>query len=75
VNLRRTARIYFFNPFPLPVLVNVVRMAALRLVSLATSIVGETTDMVPEDPSDRIRNQMLRVVHDTRDVAVHLERG
>jgi len=52
-----------------------VRMAALRLDSLATSIVGETTDMVPEDPSDRIRNQMLRAVYDSKDVAVHLKGG
>jgi hypothetical protein len=74
-NLRRKARLYFFNPFPLPVFVNVVRMAALQLDSLATSIVGETTDMVPEDPSDRIRNQMLRAVYDTKDVAVHLKGG
>jgi hypothetical protein len=74
-NLGRTARLYFFNPYPLPVFVNAVRMAALQLDSLATSIVGESGDTVPEDPSDRIRNQMLRAVYDNKDVPVHIKGG
>ena len=74
-NLRRKARLYFFNPYPLPVFVNTVRMAALQLERLTSAIIGESADNVPEDPDDRMRNLILRSVHDVSTIAEHLKGG
>ena len=74
-NLHRKARLYFINPYPLPVFINTVRLAALQVESLTSAIVGESADTVPEDPADRLRNQMLRSVYDTTDIAKYLKGG
>ena len=40
----RRARLYFANPYPVPLYVNMARIVALRVDGLITSIVGETFD-------------------------------
>ena len=72
---RGNARLYFFNPFPLAVYVNSVRLAALQLERLTSTVVGESFDMVPEDPADKLRNQMLRGIYDNNDIAKYLKGG
>ena len=71
----RSARLYFANPYPLPVFINALRMAALRVDGLVTRMVGESADTVPEDPAERLRKLMLRSVYDHQDVAVHIKGG
>lgn len=74
-SLRRSLRLYFLNPYPLAVFVSAIRLAALQLERLTSAIVGESADSVPEDPADRIRNLILRSVHETTDLSKYIKGG
>lgn len=74
-NLPRKARLYFINPYPLPVFINTVRIAALQVDRVTSAITGESYDSVPEDPADKLRSQILRSVYDVNDIAKYLKGG
>ncbi len=74
-NLPRKARLFFINPYPLTVFINTVRIAALQLETLTSAIVGEDNDSVPEDPADKLRNQILRSVYDVNDISKYIKGG